>query len=63
MVFLFGLKEFYEAKREAARVARQERAKRENQNTARKSDEHIKKLLDESAFVSWLSDDDDEISE
>ncbi|XP_046856231.1 uncharacterized protein LOC124449343 [Xenia sp. Carnegie-2017] len=55
--------EFYEAKREAARVARQERAKRENRNTARKSDEHIKKLLDESAFVSWLSDDDDEISD
>ena len=55
--------EFYAAKREAARVARQEKAKQEKGNNKNKTDENLKQILDDSAFASWLSDEDDEFDD
>ncbi|XP_028415524.1 AP-1 complex-associated regulatory protein-like [Dendronephthya gigantea] len=55
--------EFYAAKREAARVARQEKAKNEKGDRDNKTEENSKRILDDSAFASWLSDEDDEIDD
>jgi hypothetical protein len=44
-------------------VARQERAKQEKGSCKNKTDENLKKILDDSAFASWLSDEDDEFDE
>ena len=66
-MYMYGIfvdQEFYAAKREAARVARQEKAKQETRNAKQnKTDENLKKILDDSAFASWLSDEDDDLDE
>ncbi|CAB4026245.1 AP-1 complex-associated regulatory -like, partial [Paramuricea clavata] len=55
--------EFYAAKREASRAARQEKTKHEKGSSKNKTDENLKKILDDSAFASWLSDEDDELDD
>lgn len=55
---LCSCQEFYAAKREAARVARQEKVKQEKKSINNKADEN-QKMPDDAAFAAWLSDDDE----